>query len=99
MERKISTSAQRLQGLLGVRRHPIAVDASHAFQRAGLKVDKIGIQAAPDGDGYVLTASGRHEDETPFAFTIAIGLEEAIRQLENWGLLRGERSDGAHPNH
>lgn len=69
MDRATSSSAQRVKALLrGVRRHPIAVDASRAFQAAGLRVDRLSIQANESGSDYVLTAAGWHEDGTPFAF-------------------------------
>ena len=69
MDRVTSTSPGRLRTLIGRPHRTLPQALRHAFERQGLKIDRVGITPSSDPAGaYVLSASGFHEDGTPFAF-------------------------------
>lgn len=72
IEHKISVGAQSLRNRLWSARptatRPAETQLRAAFAQYGLRVDKIGITASMDrSGGYILTASGWHEDGIPFS--------------------------------
>jgi hypothetical protein len=69
--REVSVSPQRLRNLFlrGRPEKQLGTRVEDAFTRAGLRVEAIAVTAAVDVAGYILTASGWHEDGAAFTFT------------------------------